>query len=179
MDEKENNIDTFLKYLNEFLEEHGHKIQNYFWDFSSNKEELKKILSETKFTEEILCRTIRLCNARNYVKHAYMCGEFDGVALTVQGQARAVSVTRGNNILPQQQSGMTIGNMTINGPAQVGNGNSMNIENAFNEIISAIDASKGSQEEKEEAKSRFARFLEHPLVASIVGGAASGLVSKL
>jgi hypothetical protein len=69
-------------------------------------------------------------------------------------------------------------NFTFNSPAnvQVGNQNTQSITQTFNEIIEKINSSNASDDEKTEAKSKLMAFIEHPLVTSIVGGVAGGLV---
>lgn len=59
---------------------------------------------------------------------------------------------------------------------QVGNNNVQNIQAALVSLEQAIQSANASAESKEEAKSKLKAFLEHPLVAAILGGAAGGLV---
>lgn len=70
---------------------------------------------------------------------------------------------------------------TFNGQAnvQVGNQNTQSIVQTFETMIERIDSSAATPEDKAEAKSRLASFLSHPLVISVAGGVAQGLVSKL
>lgn len=70
---------------------------------------------------------------------------------------------------------MQIATLNVNGPAQVGNGNTQNFNMVFHELEQKIDASGASDEEKKEAKSRLAKLLEHPLVSAIAGGIAGGI----
>lgn len=53
----------------------------------------------------------------------------------------------------------------------VGNDNSQTITNTVRNLISVIESSTASTEEKAEAKSLLRKFLEHPLLAAIAGGA--------
>jgi len=55
---------------------------------------------------------------------------------------------------------------------QVGDHNMMQFQSSIDKIISEIDAAIGSQQEKEAAKSLLQKFLAHPLVVSLAGGAA-------
>ncbi len=59
---------------------------------------------------------------------------------------------------------------------QVGNNNVQNIHAALLSLEQAIQSSNASAESKAEAKSKLKAFLEHPIVAAILGGAAGGLV---
>lgn len=62
---------------------------------------------------------------------------------------------------------------------QVGDHNTVNIQNALTELIQRIEQTGATGAEKEEAKSRLSAFLAHPLVTSILGGAVGGLTKLL
>jgi len=62
---------------------------------------------------------------------------------------------------------------------QIGNHNIQSFVSSVEQIILKIDKSNSSDKEKEEAKSRLKAFLTHPLVTSIIGGAAGGLMGLL
>lgn len=62
---------------------------------------------------------------------------------------------------------------------QVGDYNTQQIQATFNELVERIEQSSGSAAEKEEAKSRLAAFLQHPLVVSVLGGAAGAVFRAL
>lgn len=74
---------------------------------------------------------------------------------------------------------MQIATLNVHGPAQVGNGNVQNIHNVFNQLLQKIDESSATEDEKKEAKSRLSKFLEHPLVTTMVGGIAGSLPGLL
>ncbi|KAB0547884.1 hypothetical protein F7R01_10310 [Pseudomonas argentinensis] len=75
------------------------------------------------------------------------------------------------------QTSVQTNHITINNSSgiQVGNDNVMNIQNAFNDLIQRIDNSNGTLEDKQEAKSRIASLLKHPLVAAVLGGVTGGI----
>jgi len=52
---------------------------------------------------------------------------------------------------------------------QIGNGNTQGDSVNLKQLIEAIEKSGASMQEKEEAKSRLAAFLRHPLVATVAG----------
>ena len=52
-----------------------------------------------------------------------------------------------------------------------------NIINTFESLVKTIESADVSDDEKEDAKGRLKKFLEHPLVVSILGSAAAGIVS--
>lgn len=54
---------------------------------------------------------------------------------------------------------------------QVGHGNTQEIRAGVSMLLSAIEKSDASTQQKEEAKSLLRKFLEHPLVAAVAGGA--------
>jgi len=62
---------------------------------------------------------------------------------------------------------------------QIGDQNIQNVTTTFELLVSAIEKSEASEEEKAEAKGRLKKFVDHPLVTSILGGAAGGLAGIL
>ncbi len=58
---------------------------------------------------------------------------------------------------------------------QIGDANVQNVKAQFESLVKAIDSTSATESEKKEAKTRLQKFLEHPLVASIVGNAVSSL----
>lgn len=62
---------------------------------------------------------------------------------------------------------------------QVGDHNTQNITNSFNELIQRINSSDVDVTQKEKAKKDLKNLLENPTVASILGGAVSGLIALL
>ncbi|EOP3659670.1 hypothetical protein OP161_RS05645, partial [Escherichia coli] len=110
-----------------------------------------------------------------YCQYTSDFGDFEHVSLTEEGQSRAISIKHGKNRSYELGASMQIATLNVHGPAQVGNGNTQNIHNVFNQLLQQIEKSSASDEEKQEAKKRLAKFLEHPLVGSIVGGLAGSL----
>ncbi len=58
-----------------------------------------------------------------------------------------------------------------------GNNNSQHWQVQFESLVKQIDASNVSGADKEEAKSLLKAFLAHPLIVSILGGVAGGLLA--
>lgn len=77
---------------------------------------------------------------------------------------------------PMKSTTINIHNST---GVQVGDYNTQHIEATFNELIQRIEQSSASPAEKTEAKGRLAAFLEHPLVSSVLGGAAGSVLGAL
>lgn len=57
------------------------------------------------------------------------------------------------------------------GPVIIGSRNQQSVQHHIQELAKSINASNGSEEEKAEAKGLLRRALEHPLLASLAGGA--------
>ena len=64
-------------------------------------------------------------------------------------------------------------NKTINitGSTNVVVGDNNAVSQSVRELLTAIESSSGTPEQKAEAKSLLRRFLEHPLVSAVAGGA--------
>lgn len=87
-----------------------------------------------------------------------------------------------DSTMPKPTQGSTTNNINIHGSTgfQIGNYNSQQVQVVFQDLVSKIEASGGTEEEKQEAKGRLKQFLEHPLVATVVGeslAATLGLLS--
>ncbi|WP_312237464.1 hypothetical protein [Stenotrophomonas sp.] len=58
---------------------------------------------------------------------------------------------------------------------QIGDHNTQNVIGAVQALQQAIDASRATEDQKAEAKSRLTKLLEHPIFVAIAGGIAGGL----
>jgi hypothetical protein len=65
--------------------------------------------------------------------------------------------------------------LTSSSNVQVGNNNSLDASIHIRGLVEAIDRSVSPIEKKQEARGALKRFLEHPTVASILGGLAGNL----
>ncbi|CAI1513414.1 Uncharacterised protein [Serratia quinivorans] len=122
-------------------------------------DEIVRILPSGK--EEI--KTISECN-------------FYSVGIGGRGPHFQIKADSGRNASRINSSNL---NQTFNihgGQIQIGNENKQEIFNNFQTLIKAIDESPATNEEKEEAKSRLKKFLEHPLVTTIAGSAIGSLL---
>jgi len=72
-------------------------------------------------------------------------------------------------------------NITISSSSniQIGDQNIQDIKISIENIISSIESSSFSPQEKNEAKSKLKEFLKHPVVASILGATSSTLIGML
>lgn len=171
--EIQSDIDALLTYMNDDMENLGETIKTVSFGFDTGQNDRVAIDELLHWSEEYLFKIINICHSRSLVRKNY--GGFQNVSLTEEGQSRAISVKHGKNRSYELGASMQIATLNVHGPAQVGNGNTQNIHNVFNQLLQQIEMSSASDEEKQEAKSRLAKFLEHPLVGSIVGGLAGSL----
>ncbi|EKT4448945.1 hypothetical protein NPS49_07135 [Pseudomonas putida] len=166
-------IDALLTYVNDDMEGLGETINTVCFSFAEGASDRKAVDERFNWSEEYLFRVINICNSRSLLKKGIQ--GFKHVALTEEGQSRAISVKHGKNRAYELGASMQIATLNVHGPAQVGNYNVQNIHNVFNQLLQKIDESEATEEEKAEAKGRLSSFLEHPLVGAIVGGLAGSL----
>lgn len=180
MSDIDTNIDDILIYLNNELESKGARTGELHFDFDYEQQDLiAYINTTTSKTIENIHETIRICISRDYLEHGYIGGgEFGGLTLTQEGRARALSAKLGKNKNRDTAQHMSIGTIYSYAPFQVGNGNIQNIKNIFECIERLIDESDAPDKDKVEAKSLLTKFLEHPVVCSVIGGIAGGLASR-
>lgn len=169
----QSDIDALLTFMNDDVENLGETIKTVAHGFEAGQNDRTAIDEQLHWSEEHLFKIINICHSRSLVSKRN--GRFSRVALTEEGQSRAISVKHGKNRSYELGASMQIATLNVHGPAQVGNGNTQNIHNVFNQLLQQIEDSAASDQEKQEAKSRLAKFLEHPLVGSIVGGLAGSL----
>jgi hypothetical protein len=60
---------------------------------------------------------------------------------------------------------------------QIGNHTRQSIVNSFEALIKEIEATDSTPKQKEEAKALLGSFLKHPLVVSVLGSVARGLIN--
>lgn len=174
----QNDIDTLLTYINDDMERIGGTIKDTYWGFAQGEEDRNAIEKLYGWSDEYLFGIINRCHSRGLLKN--MSSRYTRVALTEEGQSRALSVKHGKNRTYElARSSYTIGAIHIAGSAQVGDGNTQNIYNVFQEVIDKIDRAEATAEEKAEAKSLLTKFLEHPLTSSVVGSVAGSLTGFL
>lgn len=62
---------------------------------------------------------------------------------------------------------------------QIGDNNSQSICNSIVELVTAIDNSSATEEEKTTAKNRIRELMSNPTIAAILGGAVSAVATSL
>ena len=172
--QKEQNIDKLLVMLNDQIEEAGEVINCVEFGFSQPEAELIEYFG----SEETLKATVLTCVSRGFLKRKYLgCGDYDGLFLTEEGQCRAISVI--NQKGPESSvASISIGQITNNGPTQIGNNNVQNITNILTKLIEQVDKTTASEEEKKDFKAKVNAVLSHPLINTVIA-AGAGIAGSL
>ncbi len=172
--QKEQNIDKLLVMLNDQIEEAGEVINCVEFGFSQPEAELIEYFG----SEETLKATVLTCVSRGFLKRKYLgCGDYDGLFLTEEGQCRAISVI--NQKGPESSvASISIGQITNNGPTQIGNNNVQNITNILTQLIEQVDKTTASEEEKKDFKAKVNAALSHPLINTVIA-AGAGIAGSL
>lgn len=173
----QSDIDALLTYMNDDMESLGETIKTVCFGFNEGENDRVAIDKNLGWPEEHLFKIINISHSRGLVIKSYR--DFSQVQLTEEGQSRAISVKHGKDRSYELGASMQISTLNVNAPSQIGNGNTQNISNIFNQLIQDIDKSQASTQEKSEAKKRLTTFLEHPLVISILGGVAGSLTGLI
>ena len=170
--ESEEWVDKIIVDMEEILEEKGLPLKETA--FSFNDADCKKLC----LTQEQLNIAINKALSLDLIKEATWIKE-DHYLLTDEGRARARScMLRSNDNVSGYPMSVTGDNNII----QVGNNNVQNISNVFKFLVEQIDKSNATSEEKLSAKENLKKFIEHPLVNTILGsalGTASGALTSL
>jgi hypothetical protein len=174
---KDEHIDMLLCFMNDDIEEKGGTPGTVDFDFNIGKIDFLTFQEKTKLSDDVILQALKTSYSRGYIKHPYMGGG-EIYSLTTEGQGRAISVERAKNYTEKPQS-PNIHIEAINGPTQIGNNNTQNIENAFEYILTEIENSNASIQEKTEAKNLLQKALAHPITYSIIGASVGVMLNKL
>lgn len=170
--ERETLMDELLIFANDDIEELGRTIHTAHFNFEETGEDTLKFIKDNPVPFENLASALNACINRGYFKKRAMTAQkYMPLALTEEGQGRAISAELAKHSPAQQQNSgnIQIGTLNAHGPAQIGNHNTQNIENVFTSIIEQIEKSDAPEIEKQEVKNRLKAFLEHPLTGTLIG----------
>lgn len=171
---KDQNIDKLLVMLNDQIEEEGEVINCMEFRFSQPEPEIIEYFG----SEKNLYSAVRTCISRGFLVRKYMgCGDYDGLFLTEEGQCRAISVINQKDPAPSTPL-INIGQITNNGPSQIGNNNIQNITNILSQLMEQADKTTASEEEKKDFKSKVNAVLSHPLINTVIS-AGAGIAGAL
>lgn len=167
MSQIEQDIQKLLEAMNDILERKGERINTFFFNFDDVDNEAIK---ESKIDPRNVDAVLNACFARELIDRVYPLNN-TSIILTQQGQEQALSTKK-----QQGGFGMNIGHVTINGPTQIGDGNTQNFANYLSTIENMIDNSQASEAEKQKAKGLLQQITENPLLNTIIGGLFSGII---
>ena len=187
--DKEQIIDSLLCFMKEKHEDRGIKIGGLTFNFKPQHteryfnspeevipdgEDLAEFKNKYLLSDEEIEKSIKICCVYEYIK----CWNVSNILLTEKGFARATSVEKANH---QKETNAAVQNITINqaGNVQVGNNNTINIQNAFSEIIQKIENSDTSAEQKEEAKGLIKKLINNPIIADILSGSTLLAIQRM
>jgi hypothetical protein len=174
---KDKQIDMLLTFMKDEIELNGSTSKTCHFNFNRDEEDFLAFKEKTELSEDKIDRTLKICRSRGYIKY-YCMGGGELYNLTTEGHGRAISVEAAENYTEKsQQQTVTIG--TIQGPTQIGNNNTQNIEGIFEYLIGEIDSSNASEEQKKEAKNLLQKALAHPVTSAIIGSSVGAIISML
>lgn len=169
INESEEWVDKIVVEMEVCLERKGSLLKETFFQF--NDSDCAKLALTQEQLDIALNKAVSLgCIEKD------IWGRDKTYSLTEEGRARARSC------MLRKNEGETGHSVIINGDnasVQVGNNNIQNISNVFKFLIEQIDKSNATSEEKRSAKENLKKFIEHPLVNTIlgtVGGVLTGLL---
>lgn len=177
-DDTERALDRLLVFMLDDMENLGIPQNDVVFGFEEGQQDREAFTTANPDLAPKLVPLLNRCLSRGYLERKYMGEPYGSLGVTVEGHARALSAKL-YKPRPTDQPGVVIHELHASGPLQVGNGNTMNIEAFYSALTAGIDATEASQTEKAEAKSRLSRFLDHPLLCSVVSAVISGGIPLL
>jgi len=178
---EDSKVYSLLKFMDDELVRLGRPANHVWFDFSLPEdvryfdgttehkcgEDLKNFISHTGYSEADATEIVKKCYSYEFIRGSQM----SNIWLTEKGRAFL------NNDKTDEEK-MVIKIQEIHGNTQIGNNNVQNItiDQVVERLVHEIDTANSSQTEKQEAKWRLARFLEHPIIAPLI---SSGLASTL
>lgn len=167
--ESEEWVDKIVVEMEMCLERKGSLLKETYFQF--NDSDCAKLALTQEQLDVALNKAVSLgCIEKD------IWGRDNTYSLTEEGRARARSCMLRKN---DGEMGRSIVVNGDNANVQVGNNNVQNISNVFRFVIEQIDKSNATNEEKCSAKEHLKKFIEHPLVNTIlgtVGGVLTGLL---
>jgi hypothetical protein len=177
--DREELIDKLLVFMNGEIEQEGAMIGQISFNFNPTGPDTTNFTQRNMIEYEVLKQIIKICKTRGYIKTRYPRSEYGTIALTEEGQGRAISIEVAEHATPIPGSNILIGTLNANGHTQIGDNNTQNIEYIFNSIIDKIDNADASEQDKTEARNLLGKFIAHPLTNTVLGAASAIITAKL
>lgn len=169
INESEEWVDKIVVVMEESLEQKGSLLKETFFRFNGSD------CAELALTQEQLNVALNKAVSLGCIEKD-IWGRDDTYSLTEEGRARARSCMLRKN---DEKMGHSVIINGDNASVQVGDNNVQNISNAFRFMIEQIDNSNATSDEKYSAKELLKKFIEHPLVNTILGTVGGVLTSLL
>lgn len=157
--ENEKWIDKIVVDMEETLEKNGALLKNMFFSYSPDE------ITQLGMTEEQFEEAINKCLSLELIKVAYG-GKRDSYRLTEEGRARARSCMLCSEKVTEGYNVAVFGN---GNNVQLGDNNVQNVTIVLKTLVEQIEHADASSAEKNEAKNLLQKFIEHPLVNTILG----------
>lgn len=171
-------VSKLLVFMVEKMEIDGDTVNTASFDFESEGGDYSAFIERYPELEPVLYKALNVCLSRRLLEHSTLGSRYNCLDMTARGHALGCSVKHQKPGQPAQPT-FHIGAITSHAPMQIGNGNTMTIDDFHAAALAGIEAADAPQEQKAEAKSLLAKVLEHPLLCSVLGGIAGGLTSGL
>lgn len=171
MDEREkiqNDLDNLLIFMNDDLEQSGLTIKTGYFDFTQNSQNTLDVMGQNDWTYDNLKKIVNIAIARNLIILKAIGSQFMPLALTEEGQARAISSAHGLKRSYELGSETAIGTVNIQGSAQIGSGNILSFGAFINGVEQRIGQSESSLIEQADAKRLWNQVLKNPLLYKIL-----------
>lgn len=155
------------------LKPDGRRLGPYMATFAGNTVIVDDKLADIDDGDQVMRL---LPSGKEEIKHINQCNFFDtkiaGYGPHYQLKVKPVPSTDSYSVKHQ-----TIHINGSNSNVQIGDHNRMEFRENIHNLINTIEKTEASNEEKEEARGLLKKFLEHPLVNTIAGSAASAFLS--
>lgn len=162
----EKDIDKILIFMNDCLEQDGSTVNTLYFNFLN---EDRSVMFDNNWDEDYFYSLLKKCISRKYIEHKSCTDKFFDIALTEFGQGRAISACLGRDRHYElDETKMSIGTITINGPTQVGHYNIQNITNLYSDILKAISETECSDKDKEKAQNLINELSKNNLINKII-----------
>lgn len=180
-------IYTLLKSMQDNIDSHGMPADCVDFDFSPPQiaididqksfeggEDFLNFKGLHNWHADDVFNIVKACVARGYINRTSLSADYSLLQLSDTGinfisEFETKQIALNANVY-------NIG--TIQGPSQLGNNNTQSntIYEAVQQFMTHIDNSNATPEEKQEAKSRLQKFLEHPIIAPVATAALMSIL---
>ena len=164
----QNNLDKLLIFMNDTVEQFGRTIKAVRFDFNQNSQASLEVMGQNNWSYDELVQIVNIAITRNLITHAALGSHLVPLALTGEGQGRAISSAHGLKRSYELKPDMSIGIVNAQGSVQIGYDNTQSLVSVIADIDSKIEQSEASPEDKADAKELWQQVLKNPLLQTIL-----------